>query len=81
MKDVAIGYDTGFRVCTYLENGGIKGDSGNNMPLINKWLNIAVASERANIKLNNLAQKNLFEICLSNCGEGELNDAVNIEYK
>ncbi|WP_299948022.1 hypothetical protein [uncultured Microbulbifer sp.] len=29
MKDVAIGYDTGFRVCVYLENGGTKGDSGN----------------------------------------------------
>lgn len=81
MKNLAIGYDTGFKVCAYLENVGIVGDSGDDIPLITKWLNAAVANDSTNIVLSNLTQQNPFEIRLSSWGEGDLNDAIKIEFQ
>lgn len=80
MNNVDIGYDTGFRVCAYLENGGIEGDAGDDIPLIRAWLKSAVAMQKTNNKLTDLAQKNPFEIRLSSWGEGEISDAIAIEF-
>ncbi len=81
MKNVAIGYDTGYRVCANLENGGIVGDSGDDIPLIRKWLKSAVAEEKTSSKLGKLAQKNPFEIRLSSWGEGKISSAVEIRFQ
>jgi len=79
MKNVEIGYDTGYRVCAYLENGGIDGESGDDIPLVKEWLTSALAIERTNSKLRKLAQKNPFEIRLSIWGEGEISSAIEIK--
>lgn len=80
MNDVAIGRDTGFRVCAYLENDGIEGDEGDDIPLINQWLSNAVLKESTNVKLQSNAKSNPFEIRLTCWGEGEIKDGIQINY-
>ncbi len=81
MKNVVIGYDTGFRVTAYLENGGIEGDTGDDISLIKKWLKSAVSHEKTYNKLVKLSKENTFEIRLTSWGEGDINDAIEINYK
>jgi hypothetical protein len=80
MNDVEIGYDTGFRVCAYLKNGGIKGDSGDDMPLIKDWLTSSVEKLATKTVLNRLFDTNEFDIRLSCWGDGDLGDAIRIEF-
>jgi len=80
MANVAIGYDTGFRVCAYLKNDGIVGDSGDDRPLIRQWLKVAAANTKTKAILTELNQSNPFEIRLSEHGSGPINKAIKIEY-
>ena len=80
IKNEAIGCDTGFRVTAYLENDGIEGDSGDDIPLIKKWLKSAVLHEETQNKLAKRFKENTFEIRLSSWGEGNINDAIKIEF-
>jgi len=81
MSNVAVGYDTGFRVCAYLENGGIVGDSGDDLPLIREWLTEAVAASETNSILNKLADENEFRIQLTKWGEGDLEGDSAIAFR
>lgn len=80
MNDVVIGYDTGFRVCAYLENNGIVGDLGDDMPLVNQWLSDAVSQQVIKQKLRTLASFHPFKIRLTCWGEGEISDAIEINF-
>ena len=83
MNDVAIGYDTGFRVCAYLSGGGIVG--GNNdekadIPLIQSWLEAAVKSEPLRSRLGRRAGQNPFKIRLTFEGVGAVDNAIEIKF-
>ena len=80
MNDVAIGYDTGFRVCAYLEDNGIKGDEGDDIPLVKQWLSDAVLQEQTKIKLQSITKSNKFEIRLTCWGEGKIKDGIQIKF-
>ena len=80
MSGLAIGYDTGFRVCAYLENDGIEGDEGDDIPLVNQWLLSAVSKESIHAQLKGIAMSNPFEIRLTCCGEGEVKDGIQIKF-
>lgn len=80
MRDVAVGYDTGYRVCAYLSGGGIIGYKGDDKPLIEKWLTAAANAPKTRILLKTLAEKNTFDIRLTDHGEGKIDDAIKIEF-
>ncbi len=81
MSNVAVGYDTGFRVCAYLSNGGIVGDSGDDMPLIKSWLNTAIATPRVQAALTKRSGPRPFEIRLTENGRGPINQATQIIFE
>jgi len=80
MNDVAIGYDTGFRVCAYLEGNEIKGDESDDIPLVKQWLSDAVLQEQTKIKLQSITKSNKFEIRLTCWGEGKIKDGIQIKF-
>jgi len=71
MSDVPFGRDIGFRVCANLENAGIEGDSGDDIPLVNEWLKRAVLIESTQQKLQAQSKIQPFDICLTYWGEDE----------
>lgn len=84
LEDKSIGWDTGFRVCAYLSGGGIVGgneDDEADIPLINSWLNAAVASEPLRSQLSQRAEQNPFKIRLSLEGMGPLHDVIEIKFR
>ena len=83
MNDVAVGYDTGYRVCAYLENGGIVGHrvhNGDDIPLIQKWLSEAVKHPKTKTALSALSQTNPFEIRLTLCGYSPIDEGIKIAF-
>ena len=80
MNDVAVGYDTGYRVCAYLHGGGIVGNSGNDRPLIKKWLTEAAANTQTNKTLKALASTNPFEIRVTMWGDNPISDAPKVGF-
>lgn len=80
MRDVSVGYDTGYRVCAYLEGGGIIGYKGDDTPLIEKWLTAAAATPKTRGLLKALAENNAFDIRLTDHGEGKIDEAIKIDF-
>ncbi len=80
MNDVAVGYDTGYRVCAYIENGGIIGYKGDDRPLMKTWLEAAVQTEKTRSVLKTLAKTNPFEIRLTSYGENPISEAIKIKF-
>ena len=80
MRDVAVGYDTGYRVCAYLSGGGIIGYKGDDKPLIEKWLSAAASAPETQGLLKTLSGKNTFDIRLTDHGAGKIDDAVKIDF-
>lgn len=80
MRDVAVGYDTGYRVCAYLEKGGIIGYKGDDKPLIQKWLTAAAATPKTQDVLKTLAKTHPFDIRLTEHGEGKIDDAIKVDF-
>jgi hypothetical protein len=80
MRDVAVGYDTGYRVCAYLEGGGIIGYKGDDKPLIQKWLTAAAATPKTQAILKTLAENNAFDIRLIDHGEDKIDKAIKIDF-
>ena len=80
MRDVAVGYDTGYRVCAYLSGGGIIGYTGDDKPLIQKWLTAAAATPKTQSVLTELAKTHPFDIRLTDHGEGKLDDAIKVKF-
>ena len=72
MDDVAIGYDTGFRVCAYVKDGGIEGDEGNDLPRFEDWLTAAAKTDKTQKLLRDLDKKNPFEIRLTEYGSNPI---------
>jgi len=72
MDDVAIGYDTGFRVCAYVKDGGIEGDEGNDLPRFEDWLTAAAKTDKTQKLLRVLNKKNPFEIRLTEYGSNPI---------
>lgn len=80
MDDVAVGYDTGYRVCAYLHGGGLEFDEGDDRPVIAAWLRAAVAQPALQQKLRRVAADNPFEIRLTHWGENPIREAILISY-
>lgn len=80
MSDVAIGYDTGYRVCAYLSQGGIVGDYGDDTDLIKQWLQDAASNPQTNKALSTLNQSNAFDIRLTSCGYGAIKSAPKVSF-
>jgi hypothetical protein len=80
MRDVGVGYDIGYRVCAYLENGGIIGYKGDDKPLIQKWLAEAASTAKTQATLKALMLKNAFDIRLTDHGEGPIEKALKIKF-
>lgn len=83
MNDVAIGYDTGFRVCAYVSGGGIVGgnqDEKADIPLFQSWLEAAVKSEPLRPRLRRRAEDNPFKIRLTFEGMGAVDNAIEIVF-
>ena len=80
MKDQAIGHDTGFRVCAYLENAGIEGDTGDDIPLVTEWLGKAVLEQSTQKKLRILSKSKPFEIRLTCWGGGNVGEGIEIKF-
>ncbi len=71
-SDVAIGYDTGFRVCAYLSKGGIIGDKDGghqDLALAKKWLEQALQNETTQKAIKKLHDSNAFNFKLSAWGD------------
>ena len=80
MSDVATGYDTGFRVCAYLSNGGIVGDIDVDAEIVKKWLEQSVKELNASVVLKNLSKGKPFEIRLVEEGYSKIDQAIEIKY-
>lgn len=80
MKDAAIGRDIGFRVCAYLENNGIEGDTGDDIPLVREWLIKAALKRSTRKKLHKISKSNPFEIRLTCWGFGKVSDGIEIKF-
>ena len=80
MNDVALGYDTGFRVCAYLRNGGIVGEAGDDTELIKNWLESSVKEKSTAQALKLISTEKRFEIRLSWQGYSDIEEAEKIAY-
>ena len=78
MNDVATGYDTGYRVCAYLKNGGILGYDGDDTQLIKNWLELSAKEPSTATLLKDLSVKNNYEIRLVEEGYSKINQAILI---
>lgn len=83
MDDVAVGYDTGYRVCAYLHGCGIMGDTdetGCDTDLVMEWLHAAAASTLTNVVLSDLRSSKPFVIRLTSYGDGPISKLPMITF-
>ena len=80
MDDVAVGYDTGFRICASLldwKKAGVKADS---LPQVEAWLKEAVQMPSTRDALRNACVQNPFELRVTSYGEGDIREAISIDF-
>lgn len=80
MDDVSVGYDTGYRVCSYVSDARMEYYEGDDLPLFKSWLEEAVKTPALQDKLHAVAEANSFEIRLTHYGENPIRDAIRIPY-
>ena len=80
MDDVAVGYDTGFRYSAELHDWDKAGVSADSLPQIEKWLKAAVQQPTTLTALRTANEQNPFDLRLTIYGEGDIRDAIKIDF-
>lgn len=80
MDDVAVGYDTGFRICASLldwDKAGVKADT---LPQIEAWLKEAVQVLSTRDALRAAHAQNPFELRVTMYGDGDIRKSIKIDF-